>query len=253
MARTHASFIEHNGSIWAVVATATDHVLSASADGTVALHASSTTSAIPEIEGYPSIQRMQANPGARIWTLPRQPLGFVGLSVAVSDPAKEPTPEVARRALCNSMSGKTILVDFGSGEILGSKESLEKDPNTGAMPTEPGTIRLDESISALVFTKPTIQCSQYGALHYRPTRGHMRPPVAARGTSTSMMPLLGRLLVLPSLHCPLDGTSGECTSGIIRTVPRSPCRRKAGRSMFSIRKSRPLYLRLPAMPCAFGC
>lgn len=138
--RTHASFTEHSGSIWAVVSTATDHVLSASADGTVALHASSTTSAIPEIEGHPSIQHTQANPGARIWTLPRQPLGFVGLSVAVSDPASEPAPEIARRALCNSMSGKTILVDFGSGEILGTKESLEKDPNTGVMPTEPGTV-----------------------------------------------------------------------------------------------------------------
>jgi hypothetical protein len=147
--RTHASFIEHSGSIWIVVATATDHVLSASADGTVALHASSTTSTIPEIEGHPSIQHIQANPGARIWTLPRQPLGFVGLSVAVSDPASDPAPEIARRALCNSMSGKTILVDFGSGDILGTKESLEKDPNTGVMPTEPGTITSNESISGL--------------------------------------------------------------------------------------------------------
>lgn len=146
IAHTHTSFIEHNGSIWAVVPTATDHVISASADGTIALHASSTTSAIPETEGLPSIQQMQANPGARIWTLPRQPLGFVGLSVAVSDPASEPAPEIARRALCNSMSGKTILVDFGSGEILGAKESLEKDPNTGVMPTEPGAIRLNEHI-----------------------------------------------------------------------------------------------------------
>jgi hypothetical protein len=145
--RTHANFTEHSGSIWAVVATATDHVLSASSDGTVALHASSTTSAIPEIEGHPSIQHTQAIPGARIWALPRQPLGFVGLSVAVSDPASEPTPEIARRALCNSMSGKTILVDFGSGEILGAKESLEKDPTTGVMPTEPGTIPFNESIS----------------------------------------------------------------------------------------------------------
>jgi len=121
------------------VATATDHVLSASADGTVALHTSSTTSAIPEIEGHPPIQHTQVNPGARIWTLPRQPLGFVGLSVAVSDPSSDPAPEIARRALCNSMSGKTILVDFGSGEMLGIKESLEKDPITGVMPTEPGT------------------------------------------------------------------------------------------------------------------
>jgi len=121
------------------VATAADHVLSASADGTVALHASSTTSAIPEIEGHPPIQHTQVNPGARIWTLPRQPLGFVGLSVAVSDPSSDPAPEIARRALCNSMSGKTILVDFGSGEMLGIKESLEKDPVTGVMPTEPGT------------------------------------------------------------------------------------------------------------------
>ena len=137
---THASFTEHSGSIWAVVATATDHVLSASADGTIALHASSTTSAIPEIEGSPSIQHTQANPGDRIWTLPRQPLGLVGLSVAVSDSASDPAPEIARRALCNSMSGKTILVDFGSGEILATQDSMEKDPNTGVMPMEPGMI-----------------------------------------------------------------------------------------------------------------
>ena len=149
IAHTHASFIEHNGSIWAVVSTATDHVISASADGTIALHASSTTSAIPEIQGHPSIQQTQTNPGARIWALHRQPLGFVGLSVAVSDLASEPAPEIARRALCNSMSGKTILVDFGSGEILGTKESLEKDPNTGVMPTEPGAILLNEHVSGL--------------------------------------------------------------------------------------------------------
>src|ERR1700679_2788448 len=40
--RTHASCIEHNSSIWSVVAMATDHVLSASADGTIGLHGSST-------------------------------------------------------------------------------------------------------------------------------------------------------------------------------------------------------------------
>ena len=153
------SFIEHNGSIWAVVATATDHVLSASADGTVALHASSTTSAIPEIEGHPSTQHTQANPGAHISTLPRQPLGFVGLSVAVSDPAGDPAPEIARRVLCNNMNGKTILADFGSGEILGSKESLERDPNTGAMPTEPGAISFNKYISWSYFLlKPTPHC-----------------------------------------------------------------------------------------------
>jgi hypothetical protein len=45
------------------------------------------------------------------------------------------------------MSGKTILVDFGSGEILGTKDSLEKDPNTGVIPTEPGAIPLNEHIS----------------------------------------------------------------------------------------------------------
>ena len=137
---THASSTEHSGSIWTVMATATDHVLSASADGTVALHVSSTPSAIPEIEGHPPIQHAQADPGTRIWALPRQPLGFVGLSVAVSDSAGDPTPEIARRALCNSMNGKTILLDFGSGDILATKESLEKDPNMGVMPMEPGMI-----------------------------------------------------------------------------------------------------------------
>ncbi len=149
--RTDASFTEHSGSIWAVVATATDHVLSASADGTVALHASSTTSAIPEIEGHPSIQHAQPNPGDRIWTLPRQPLGFVGLSVAVSDSASDPTPEIARRALCNTMNGKTILIDFGSGDILATKESLEKDPNVGVMPMEPGMIPFTDHISGILF------------------------------------------------------------------------------------------------------
>lgn len=157
--RTHTSSTEHSGSIWAVVATATDHVLSASADGTVALHASSTTSAIPEIEGHPLIQHTQADPGACIWTLPPQPLGFVGLSVAVSDSASDPAPEIARRALCNSMSGKTILVDFGSGEILGTKDSLEKDPNTGVMPMKPGMIPFNEHNSGMIFffTESTIQ------------------------------------------------------------------------------------------------
>jgi len=186
MARTHASaFIEHNGSIWVVASTATDHVISASADGTIALHASSATSAIPEIKGHPSTQQTQSNPGARIWTLPRQPLGFVGLSVAVSDPASEPAPEIARRALCNSMSGKTILVDFGSGEILGSKESLEKDPNTGVMPTEPGAIPLNEHVSGLFLLNllpnassmehfPVARCEDI-CLHQRQLRERLHP------------------------------------------------------------------------------
>ena len=122
------------------MATATDHVLSASADGTVALHTSSTTSTIPEIEGDPPTQHTPADPGACIWTLPRQPIGLVGLSVAVSDSASDPAPEIARRALCNSMSGKTVLVDFGSGEVLATKDRLGKDPNTGVMPREPGMV-----------------------------------------------------------------------------------------------------------------
>ena len=238
------------------MATATDHVLSASADGTVALHASSTTSAIPEIEGHPSIQPTQANAGARIWTLPRQPLGFVGLSVAVSDPASDPAPEIARRALCNSMSGKTILVDFGNGEILGTKESLGKDPNTGVIPTEPGTIPLIESISERIFfnnTKSTNRCFQHGVLHYHLTPERMPPPVAAREAFAFMMLLLVRLLVLRSLPYLLDGASGGCMSGITQTAPRWPCRRKVEQSIYSTRKSRHLYLHLPAMPCVYGC
>jgi hypothetical protein len=120
--------------------TSTDHVLSASLDGTLALHASSSNSSF----SYPSVQSQVPGltPGARIRTWPAHPLAWVSLSVASINEAVN--DEVRKRALVNSMVGTTMLVDFTTGDILGTKAIGEKETGVGtnAGYAEPGALLL---------------------------------------------------------------------------------------------------------------
>jgi len=112
----------HSAAIWGVAVTSTNDVLSSSLDGTLALHASSSSTSLspPGISTPPQ-------PGTRLRTWPAHPLAWVSLSVAPHDP----TADVAKRALVNSIAGTTLLVDYTTGEELGRRPIGEKESGPG--------------------------------------------------------------------------------------------------------------------------
>ena len=61
-------------------------------------------------------------PGTRLRTWPTQPLAWVSLSVASDN---------GYRALVNSIAGTTMLVDYSTGSILGTKQIGEKQSGPG--------------------------------------------------------------------------------------------------------------------------
>lgn len=118
--------------------TITDHILSASLDGTIALHASSSASSF----SYPVPQEPipGVSPGSRIRTWPAHPLAWVSLSVPSG--SVDPTSEVRNRALVNSIVGTTVLIDITTGETLGKKEigGKEVGPGTSGGFADPGRL-----------------------------------------------------------------------------------------------------------------
>jgi hypothetical protein len=113
--------------------TSTNDVLSTSLDGTLALHASSSTSPLSPPGTSPP-------PGTRLRTWPAHPLAWVSLSV-VAPTQQDPNAEVAKHALVNSIAGTTVLVDYTNGEELGRKQIGEKEsgPGTKSGWAEPGS------------------------------------------------------------------------------------------------------------------
>jgi hypothetical protein len=114
--------------------TCTNDVLSTSLDGTLALHASSSTTPLA-----PSGTSPPPLPGTRLRTWPAHPLAWVSLSVVTAP--HDQNEDVAKCALVNSIAGTTVLVDYTTGEELGRKQIGEKEsgPGTKSGWAEPGS------------------------------------------------------------------------------------------------------------------
>ncbi|KAG8814167.1 hypothetical protein FRC19_001954 [Serendipita sp. 401] len=132
---SHDALHPHSAAIWALAVTPSADVLTASLDGTLALYTSSvtqSTSGFPKDEDIPS-DAQELDAGARIRTWPAHPLAWVSLSVTANPTRSEGSDEsdVSRRALVNSIAGTTMLVDYTSGEVLGTKNIGEKQSGPG--------------------------------------------------------------------------------------------------------------------------
>ncbi|CAG8700238.1 7775_t:CDS:2, partial [Acaulospora colombiana] len=125
----------HTAAIWAIAVTPTDHVLSASLDGTIALDASSSSSSFSAQSTVPGLV-----PGARIRTWPPHPLGWTSLSVAAHRADGE-NKAVEHLALVNSIAGTTMMVNYTTGETLGKKGIGQRDKGPGTVDgyAEPGS------------------------------------------------------------------------------------------------------------------
>lgn len=74
-------------------------------------------------------------PGVKVRSWPAHPLAWVSLSVAAV--------EGGHKALVNSIVGTTMLVDYATGEVLGTKNAGEKAQGSAAtIYSEPGTLRI---------------------------------------------------------------------------------------------------------------
>lgn len=123
---SHDALQSHTAAIWALAVTPSSDVLSASLDGTLALHASATSTPLAQsTHGGDTQMDVDATaavqPGTRLRTWPAQPLAWVSLSVASN----------GHRALVNSIAGMTMLVDYATGDILGTKQIGEKQSGPG--------------------------------------------------------------------------------------------------------------------------
>ncbi|PVG03720.1 WD40 repeat-like protein [Serendipita vermifera] len=124
---SHDAQQAHTAAIWAIAVTPTDHVLSASLDGTIALDASSSSSSFSANSTVPGLV-----PGARIRTWPPHPLGWTSLSVAAHRADGE-NKAVEHLALVNSIAGTTMLVNYTTGETLGKKGIGQRDKGPGTV------------------------------------------------------------------------------------------------------------------------
>ncbi|KAL5507734.1 REC14 [Sanghuangporus vaninii] len=105
---SHDAQEKHSDAIWGIHWTPTDRVLSISADGTLKQYSSSSSSTSAET----------------IYTRPTpspHPVGIVALSVN----------EQGTKALYNSLEGRTVLLDVGSGDTIGVHESYAKGGGSG--------------------------------------------------------------------------------------------------------------------------
>ena len=98
----------------------TNDVLSTSLDGTLAFDAPSSSTPLPPSE------TTSLHLGTRLRTWPVYPLTWLSLCRP-----HDPTTDVAKRALVNSIAGTTLSVSYMTGEELGRKPIGKKETGPG--------------------------------------------------------------------------------------------------------------------------